>query len=192
MGTIIYGAGIFLIAQIYNISAHYPILFTKERVRDNVKNETFLLVFFIGFSFIFLTFLILNIIFSKKEKNDVLESRALFVIYLFVMWYLLAQPSFDDTIGITTFLFLTNIIYTLMIVGIIFIGFKKKDKIYLNIGLIFFVIDIFVKYFDLFFKILLKSLFFIIEGVMLHIGGIYLEKKRRKRFVSFQTAENNQ
>jgi uncharacterized membrane protein len=65
--------------------------------------------------------------------------------------------------------------------GLIFTGLNRlRSATVVNITLIFFVLDIFARYFDTFFKMLDRSVFFVIGGLMLVILGSYLEQTRRK------------
>lgn len=72
-----------------------------------------------------------------------------------------------------------NIIYALLIVGLILLGFRRQSMAQINIALLFFVIDLIARYVDVFWKLLPRSLFFIGGGLLLISGGIFLERKRR-------------
>jgi uncharacterized membrane protein len=65
----------------------------------------------------------------------------------------------------------------------------RRYTSYINIGLLFFVLDVIARYFDVFWKLLPRSLFFIIGGLILLSGGVFLEKKRRKVLASFNMEE---
>jgi uncharacterized membrane protein len=67
----------------------------------------------------------------------------------------------------------------------------RRYTAYINIGLLFFVLDVIARYFDFFWKLLPRSIFFIIGGIMLLLGGVILEKKRRKILASFNLKEEN-
>lgn len=72
-----------------------------------------------------------------------------------------------------------NILIFLESVGIIFLGYLKRENWLINLGVLFIFILIFVKYFDWFFTFLDKSLFFIGGGILLFIVGWSMEKGRR-------------
>ena len=65
------------------------------------------------------------------------------------------------------------------LVGMIFIGYFRKESWYVNYGAIFLFIFIAIKYFDWFFQFLDKSVFFITAGILLLILGWGMEKGRR-------------
>lgn len=74
----------------------------------------------------------------------------------------------------------SNLLYAFFIVGMIVIGYFKRMLTYINIGLAFFAIDITARYFDYFWKLLPRSIFFVIGGLMLILGGVVLERQRRR------------
>ncbi|MCX7830762.1 MAG: DUF2157 domain-containing protein, partial [Acidobacteria bacterium] len=165
-------------------------VFTFEEAKNRIETGENLFPFLFGFSLIFAFCLLVNFFFAKKDKFIIAESALLLFLFIFAVWYLSTAQSESGKSRGDFFVIVTNIIYFLMIVGIIILGFKKKDKVYINIGLIFFVFDVFARYFDFFFKLLPRSIFFIAGGLMLIFGGIFLEKKRRKILKSFNVEED--
>lgn len=88
---------------------------------------------------------------------------------------ILAVPTTMASLAAIVF----NIIYALAIVGLIFIGFQRQSMAQINIALLFFVADLIARYVDVFWQLLPRSLFFIVGGLLLIAGGIFLERKRR-------------
>jgi uncharacterized membrane protein len=80
---------------------------------------------------------------------------------------------------------IANNVYAVAVVGLVVIGYMTHSPAYINLGLLFFVIDVFARYFDLFFDLLPRSIFFIMGGVILLAGSIVLERKRRRVLMSF-------
>lgn len=72
-----------------------------------------------------------------------------------------------------------NFLLASVIIGIVFIGFNNKNTSYVNIAIFFFIIDLIARYFDFFFDLLSRSLFFLIGGILLLTIGIFMEKKRK-------------
>ena len=62
----------------------------------------------------------------------------------------------------------------------IFWAYHKGMNWLINVTLIFFLIFILIRYFDLSWKLLDRSLFFILGGVILLIIGFFMEQIRRK------------
>ncbi|KJR42789.1 hypothetical protein MCHI_001324 [Candidatus Magnetoovum chiemensis] len=81
---------------------------------------------------------------------------------------------------------IANVLYIFIVIGLIFIGYKRQSQSYINIGLIFFSFDIIARYFDYFFKLLPRSIFFISGGVILILTSLIMERNRRKLLASFR------
>ena len=62
----------------------------------------------------------------------------------------------------------------------ILLGVEEQEPTLFNIGIAIFVLFIITRYIDIFWKLQEKSMFFIISGIVLLFGGMYLEKKRRQ------------
>ncbi len=84
----------------------------------------------------------------------------------------------------------SNILFAGAIIGMIVLGFARKAAFYINVGLLFFVLDVFARYFDFFWKMLPRSLFFVIGGLMLIFGSLLLERKRKRVLASFSMKED--
>jgi len=134
---------------------------------------------------------------GKQEKAWVPEAVALTVLLLIALLlaFFFAGTSDNGHAQITggmfnLMTFTANIVFAVIIIGTIILGYIRRYPPYINIGLLFFVLDVFARYFDFFWKLLPRSLFFIIGGLMLLIGGVILENKRKKVLASFHILEN--
>ena len=83
-----------------------------------------------------------------------------------------------------------NLLFAAGIIGLICLGYIRRYPPYINIGLLFFVLDVTARYFDFFWKLLPRSIFFIVGGLILLAGGMFLERKRRAVLDSFQMRED--
>jgi uncharacterized membrane protein len=83
-----------------------------------------------------------------------------------------------------------NLIFVLAVLIVLFLGYVREFPVYVNIALLFFVLDLVVRYFDFFWELLPRSLFFIIGGFFLLTGGVLLERKRRKILGSFRKPQD--
>lgn len=72
-----------------------------------------------------------------------------------------------------------NVALFLEILGIIFSGYLKKEMWLVNMGAIFLVLFVAIKYFDWFFSFLDKSVFFVGSGILLFAVGWTMERTRR-------------
>lgn len=75
------------------------------------------------------------------------------------------------------------------LLGLIFLGYLKKETWMINIGALFLFILIIVKYFDWFFTFLDKSMFFIGAGILLFGVGWFMEKSRRYMISNIKVQE---
>jgi uncharacterized membrane protein len=75
---------------------------------------------------------------------------------------------------------MANLLFAGGVVGILVLGYFRRYPAYVNIGLVFFVLDVTARYCDFFWRLLPRSLFFIIGGIILLTGGVCLERKRRR------------
>lgn len=73
-----------------------------------------------------------------------------------------------------------NVLLFAMIVGFIWIGYQERTRALFNAALGFFALDLVTRYFDWFYEMMPRSLFFMGGGVALLVGGALLEKSRRK------------
>ena len=72
-----------------------------------------------------------------------------------------------------------NVVLFFELLGIIFLGYIRREEWLVNIGTFFLFLLIIVKYFDWFFTFLDKSIFFIGAGILLFAVGWFMEKGRR-------------
>jgi len=123
------------------------------------------------------------------------------------IWNMFTNPSESETIGIEgitsisliglTLIFVlfpapTNIyvvVFNLAMAAciglLISIGYKREDIQLVNIGLGSLVLLVFVRYCDFFWGLLSRSMFFLVGGIVLILGGIALEQKRRQLKMRF-------
>lgn len=79
---------------------------------------------------------------------------------------------------------LTAIVMNLLLLGaelgLISEGYRRKQPFLVYLALFTFTIHVFSRYFDWFFALLDRSLFFIFGGILLVLIGVFLEKQRQK------------
>jgi len=84
---------------------------------------------------------------------------------------------------------LTAILFNLIVIGLIFVllyvGYNREDMKLVNIGMSWLGVLVLVRYFDFFWELLPRSLFFLAGGLILVFGGMALEKKRRELRTQF-------
>ena len=81
------------------------------------------------------------------------------------------------------------LIFNLLFAGItilfLYIGYHREDMALVNLGMFWLSVFLIAKYFDWFWELLEKSTFFLIGGIILVLGSIVLEKKRRQIKATF-------
>ena len=133
------------------------------------------------FSVLSIVIAIINLFFNiSKQKTNILENSiglglmALAMIFFFF-------PATTNIYVIIFNLVLAGIIFTLL-----FVGYNNEDMKLVNIGMFWLSVLIVVRYFDWFWKLLPRSIFFMVGGLILILGGIALERKRRQIKAKFK------
>ncbi len=117
------------------------------------------------------------------KADEVDDPFALSEIYIYmalgffvlILFFLFKADGAEIFIGM-----LANLVFFGFIVSLIVIGYRGGYPLLVNFGVFFFVIDFLTRYFDWFWDLLPRSLFFIVGGLLLLVGGIYLEKSRKQ------------
>ena len=73
-----------------------------------------------------------------------------------------------------------NLLFFSGMVWLLFAGTHTNNRTLINLAFIFFAIALITRYFDTFWSLLNRSFFFMAGGLILIIGGYFLEKQRRK------------
>ncbi len=73
-----------------------------------------------------------------------------------------------------------NLLFFSGMVWLLFAGTHTNNRTLINLAFIFFAIALLTRYFDTFWTLLNRSFFFMAGGLILIIGGYFLEKQRRK------------
>jgi uncharacterized membrane protein len=154
--------------------------------------------FYYGFTVLFVASLALFIVKGEKGKTWIAETVFLAALFLIVLLFCFTSKGFLDTSpeaysaeytrrnqDYSLLRLAFNLLYALQILGVIVLGYLRRNRAYINLGLVFFVLEVIARYFDFFWKLMPRSLFFIGGGLLLMVGGIVLEKKRRTVLASF-------
>ncbi len=81
--------------------------------------------------------------------------------------------------GDVTYPLIFNLVLLGAIVGLLATGYVTGRESFVNVGLVFFSIDVISRYFEFGWDLIDRSLLFIINGTILLIGGYLLERGRR-------------
>ena len=75
-------------------------------------------------------------------------------------------------------MYLFNLSFIGLVGSVVYFGFEREDAQLTDMGLRCAGVFILAKYFDFFWDLMPRSIFFIIGGLILVYGGIYLERVR--------------
>lgn len=119
--------------------------------------------------------LVINLLFNpSKSKTNTYENG----IALGLLGFTLLFFFFPTASNIYTIIY--NLIFAGLTIFLIYIGYQRSDIKIVNMGIFWLSVFIFAKYFDFFWHLLDRSLFFIVGGLILVLGGIAMERKRRQ------------
>ncbi|NWF94441.1 MAG: DUF2157 domain-containing protein [Syntrophaceae bacterium] len=146
-------------------------------------------MFYTGITALFLLSVVMRFFSKEREKGWGPEVLGLLILTGIVLYLSLSSPPGPPKASRPDLRLFFNILFALEIFGLIILGFVRRYPAYVNIGVLFFALDVIARYFDLFWKLLPRSLFFIVGGLLLLLGGIMLERKRRRVLASFNIEE---
>ena len=186
------GSGLFFILISYfYFSLETPFRHTLTRIAPLTGT---LQALFILFMLISVIMIVQSALLCKKHENSKYELIVLILAFagLFAIWML---TIFKDSIavsqvqdygltqlepGTATLLFiLFNLMFFILTIGSILIGYYRSILSFVNIGMGFFMIGVLHLYFTTLYRSLPRSLAFIVGGLILLLFGWYMEKKRR-------------
>ena len=105
------------------------------------------------------------------------------LLALFVIAVLASQVLPADESGIRTLVYIAfNVSFFLAIVLLVYGGYRISDRAQVNIGFVFFALGLMTLYFDTFWRLIDRSIFFMVGGLIL-IGGGWLLLRQRRRLV---------
>ncbi|MFH2027789.1 MAG: DUF2157 domain-containing protein [Nanoarchaeota archaeon] len=150
------------------------------RLGMNLEISNQLTIGFVIFSILAIIMAVINLFFniSKQKTNSLENSIGLGIVGLALIFFF-----FPATNNIYVVIF--NLIFLGVIFTLLFVGYNNEDIKLVNIGVFWLAALIVVRYFDFFWDLLPRSLFFMVGGLILVLGGIALEKKRRQLKTQF-------
>lgn len=126
------------------------------------------------FSIIAIIITIINWFFNKSESLSTYEgplSIGIIALSLIFFYY----PS---TTSIYVLIF--NLLFAALTILFIYLGYNREDIRLVNLGMFWLTVFLVAKYFDWFWDLMERSIFFLVGGLILVLGSIALEKKRRQ------------
>ena len=174
--SIIYKALAMLFIFINNYSLtfahHYAELFHPGKAQEVVYLP-------LAFLIIYALYLLSGIIISKhlfKSRNSEEKKEAGIIFPFLILQIILMHfgPLGENFVSISY-----NILFFAEIIAFLYLGYLLRQESIFRLSLGAFALNTLTRYFDTFWKIFPRSIFFIIGGLILIFGGMYMEKKRK-------------
>lgn len=119
--------------------------------------------------------LVINLFFnSSKTKEDIYEIFVFLGIIALALFFFFFPP----TSSIFNVLF--NLTFAFFTIFLIYLWYQKSNIWIVNLGIFWLAIFLITKYFDFFWNLMSRSVFFMVWWLILIFWGIALEKQRRK------------
>jgi len=147
--------------------------FNGARLLENISSQ--LTTGIVLFSILAIVGLVVNIFFNPSEsKTNLIENGVALGLVGFTLLFFFFPASTS----------VYTVIYNLLFIGLtillIFLGYQKHNIRIVNMGIFWISVFIFARYFDFLWDLMPRSLFFMIGGLILVLGGITMERKRRQ------------
>ena len=124
--------------------------------------------------------LILTLVRLKKAQKPVPLYRWMLVLWLLILFSCLLLNMFYYQEQQNIIVIIINLLLFSLVIGLIYAGLAEHKRFYVNSAFVIFTISLLTRYFDTFWGLMDRSIFFIAGGLLLIIGGYWLEKKRRQ------------
>lgn len=73
-----------------------------------------------------------------------------------------------------------NVLFFAGVVWLVYAGMQMGNRLLVNLGFVYFAVTLLTRYFDTFWTLFNRSLFFMVGGLLLIVGGYWLERQRRR------------
>lgn len=147
---------------------------SSSRLEWYTKVQSDITTGIIIFSIIAILVTVINWFFNRSEALVLYESP----ISLGILALTLIFFYYPSSTNIYVLLF--NLLFAGITLLFIYLGYQQGAMKLVNIGMFWLAVFLVAKYFDWFWELMERSLFFLVGGLVLVLGGIALEKKRRQ------------
>jgi uncharacterized membrane protein len=131
-----------------------------------------------------LALLALAVLHVRWRRTALTDPPALVVLFLLLLMTLASVIAITHLSRELWFILLL----TLLTSGGIYLGVAWESPVFLNTSLVFFAMNLYTRFYEYFWDAMPKSLFFIVGGAALILGGIFVERMRRRLVRQFATA----
>jgi uncharacterized membrane protein len=141
---------------------------------------------FVPIFYAFLGILFLAVLLSKSLRSRLIcfQIDASISVIAFLIAGITLTTMYSP-LSEKTYAGLFNIIFLGLLILLLYAGYSTEDMGIINTAMFWFIPLIFARYFDFFWELLPRSLFFIIGGLALLLIGVGLERKRKELKAQF-------
>lgn len=132
-----------------------------------------------------LIFSVINIFFNFVHTKIFIAENAINIGLLVLSFF---AYFFIGPVSGQAFHIIFNIVFIGILLVMLYIGYQNRDMTVVNQALGYFSVFIVVKYFEWFWGEFNPYMFFMVGGLILILGGVALERKRRQIRIKFKTA----
>ncbi len=129
----------------------------------------------LGFLFALVTVIFYRLYHTATNKTDTREVRLLMWLFSLQAISMVLAFSFLPAISISY-----NMILLTQALVFMYLGFIKHNEGIFRLAIVIFFLDVLSRYFDIFWKMMPRSLLFIFGGIMLISGAVFANKKRKE------------
>jgi len=147
--------------------------FRNSRILEDMSSQ--LMFGIVLFSILSIIGLFVNLFFnpSQSKTNSYENGIALGFLGFTLLFFFFPTESNVYTV-------IYNLLFAGLTLFLIYIGYQRSNIKIVNIGIFWLSVFILAKYFDFLWDLMDRSLFFIVGGLILILGGIAMERKRRQ------------
>lgn len=163
-------------ALLFILPCNYVLTFGRVLSEETKTLDTYLApVSWMAYIFYLLAVAVCALYLLQQENDEArLESG---IVGVFVVLQALCMHL--APLGAMTVTVSYNILLFAQICAFLYVGYLLREEGIFRLALYIFALDVLTRYFDTFWRILPRSVFFMIGGLILIVGGVFMERQRK-------------
>ena len=126
----------------------------------------------------------LVVIHLRWRRSSLVDPPVLLVLFLLIVMTVAGVIATTSQSRALWFI----VLLTLLTSAGVYLGIAWESPVFLNTSLVFFAINVYTRFYEYFWDAMPKSLFFMVGGAALILGGVWVERMRRRVVRQFATA----